>query len=276
MNDSVQPNLPPKPKGKTVVLIRHSQSNENVKVVRMFEGLNRLRNLKPPTLQQIGSTLSIASLTVDSLVSPLGRRQILDMHMILRDQKFWERQKFDLILCSPLIRAQETCEGLLPEKREGIVVMTRADLEEATPFEHVFSGGLVTRIEHFKRWLATRKEEKILIIGHSQYFKRMLGQTSLMRNCDVWQCNFATDSGIDGTAKMAFEWTDLTLLHRTELSEIHPYDGAKLKNSKKGKSVETMGEDVDDDLNGDDPTCRICQVRLFSINVHLIDGNVSL
>ena len=263
MNDPVQGNIPSKEitrsKGKTVVFIRHAQSNENVKVIRMYEGLNLLRNLKPPTLQQIGSTLSISSLTVDSLVSPLGKRQILDMHMILRDEKFWERQKFDLIVCSPLIRAQETCEGLLPKDRDGIDVMTRADLEEATPFEHVFSGGLVTRIESFKHWLAHREEQRILIVGHSQYFKKMLGQTSLMRNCDVWQCDFSTDSGSDGTAKMTFEWTNLTLLHRTELSDVHPSEG--VESSSENKSVQRAGEDVVNDLNEEEPICRICQVR---------------
>lgn len=267
MDDSVQANFPSKEimksKGKTIVFIRHAQSNENVKVIRMYEGLNLLRNLRAPTLQQISSTLSISSLTVDSLVSPLGKRQILDMHMILRDEKFWERHQFDLIVCSPLTRAQETCEGLLPKKRDGIEVTTRADLEEATPFEHVFSGSMVTRIENFKRWLATREEQRILIVGHSQYFKRMLGQKSLMRNCDVWQCDFSTDTGNDGTDKMTFEWTNLTLLHRTELSDAHPSEGVKSSKETESKCEQKIGEDVVNDLNEEEPICRICQVRSF-------------
>ena len=248
-----------KSRKKTLVLVRHAQSNENVKVNKMFEGLTRLRNFKAPTFEHIRSTFSLSSLTIDSLVSPLGKRQILDMHMILRDETFWARQNFDLVVCSPLTRAKETCEGIFPKEPEGLKMLIRDDLEEATPYEHLFNATLLARIERFKHWLASCDEERILIVGHSQYFKKMLGLTSLMRNCDVWQCDFASDEGNQSTDKMTFEYTNLNLLYRTNLSEMHPYD--KMTNSsKKDKINSKLGEDVDNDLREDEPVCRICQV----------------
>ena len=109
------------------------------------------------------------------------------MHRILAEDQFWQKLNPDLIVCSPLIRAKETCEGVLPMDRKGLNVTILPDLEEATPYEHVFSRTLLQRIERFKHWLAHCDEETIVVVGHSQYFKKMLGRASLMRNCDVWK-----------------------------------------------------------------------------------------
>lgn len=257
-----------KKKQKNLVLIRHAQSTENVKVIRFFEGLARIRNFQLPTCDQLRGALSLLSLTIDSAVSQQGKRQILDMHMILRDDKFWSRQSFDLIVCSPLIRARETCKGVLPTDSRETDFMILDDLEEATPYEHVFGATLLTRIERFKVWLDSREEENILVVGHSQYFKKMLGSTTLMRNCDVWQCNFTSDVKFLNSSSnptSTYEWSDINLLHRTELSDIHPYD--KMINSNRGGSTpvdQRAGEDVFNDLHPEEPSCRICQVSILT------------
>ena len=254
-------------KQKNLVLIRHAQSTENVKVIRFFEGLTRLRNYQLPTCEQVMGTFSLLSLTIDSAVSQQGKRQILDMHMILRDDKFWDRQKFDLIVCSPLIRARETCRGILPipSDKNAIEFMILDDLEEATPYEHVFGSSLLMRIKRFTMWLDSREEKNILIVGHSQYFKKMLSSKALMRNCDVWQCDFTSDVGVSTdspTPITAFQWLNINLLHRTELSDIHPYD--KMMNTTgKGNTAaadDKSGEDIYNDLHPDEASCRICQV----------------
>ena len=252
---------------KSIVFIRHAQSEENVKAIQFFDGLSRLRNFQAPSMQQISGTLSLASLNVNAPLSQLGKRQILDMHMILRDKNFWAQQKFDLIVCSPLTRAKETCEGLLPRERDGVNTMIIDDLEEATPYEHVFSATLFQRINKFKHWLANREEKRILVVGHSQYFKKLLGQSSLMRNCDVWQCDFDFDRGNGTTDKLTFEWTNLNLLHRTELSDAHPYDRMLNTKNLSQEIIKTKeGDEVHNDLNDDEPTCRICQVFLTLFN----------
>ena len=248
---------------KSIVFIRHAQSEENVKANRFFEGLSRVRNFQAPSMQQISGTLSLASLTIDAALSQLGKRQILDMHMLLKDKEFWTQQNFDLIVCSPLTRAKETCEGLLPRERDGVNTMIIEDLQEATPYEHVFSATLLKRIDRFKHWLANREEKRILVVGHSQYFKKLLGLSSLMRNCDVWQCDFDFDKGNGTTDKLTFEWTNLNLLHRTELSDAHPYDQMVNSGNLNQDIMKTKDMDeVHNDLDDDEPTCRICQVYL--------------
>ena len=267
-------------KKKNLVLIRHAQSTENVKVIRFFEGLKRLRNFQLPTCEQMTGTLSLLSLTIDSEVSEQGKRQILDMHMILKDDKFWDRQKFDLIVCSPLIRARETCRGILPipSDKNAMEFMIHNDLEEATPYEHVFASTLLTRIKIFTEWLESREEKNILIVGHSQYFKKLLGLKALMRNCDVWQCDFTSDVGVSRdlpTPTTTYQWLNINLLHRTELSNIHPYDEMMNMNGigKAATADEKSGEDVYNDLHPDEPSCRICQVLylLFLFNFTPVD-----
>ena len=102
---------------KTLILIRHAQSEENVKVIDLIEGLQQLRHFRSPGWKCLRSTCSLLQLTIDSLLSPLGEQQIADMHRILEENDFWQQLKPDLIVCSPLIRAAETCEGVLPIDR---------------------------------------------------------------------------------------------------------------------------------------------------------------
>jgi broad specificity phosphatase PhoE len=248
---------------KNIVLIRHAQTEENIKTIQIYEGLVRIRNFQLPTWRQFSSLFTLSLFHLDSKVSILGSRQIIDMHMILKDDKFWDRQKFDLIVCSPLTRAQDTCNGILPIEREEMYVKIVDDLAEATPYEHVFDATLRIRIERFKKWLSEREEKNILIIGHSQYFKKMLELRTLMRNCDVWQADYSkNDEG-----GIAYNWTNLVLLHRTELADMHPYDKLisknkeNVENENENEKAQQEDDEVYNDLNEDEPTCRICQVN---------------
>lgn len=167
-----------------------------------------------------------------------------------------------------------------------MIVTILDDLEEATPFEHVFGATLLERIERFKIWLAARDEENILVVGHSQYFKKMLGLTTLMRNCDVWRCDFTSEPILNNEATCGlsaptatYEWTNLNLLHRTELSDIHPYDkmmNEKNENEKNKKNENEniqIGDDVYNDLHPDEPSCRICQVSGVLLFIPLVAGH---
>jgi broad specificity phosphatase PhoE len=254
-------------KKKNIVLIRHAQTEENIKAIQIYEGILRIRKFQLPTWRQFSSLFTLSLFNLDSKVSILGSRQIIDMHMILRDDKFWDKQRFDLIVCSPLSRAKDTCNGILPIEREDMHVKIVVDLEEATPYEHIFSATLLIRIERFKKWLSEREEENILIIGHSQYFKKMLKLTTLMRNCDVWQADYSKNEGVT-----TYDWNNLVLLHRTELADMHPYDKltSKVKEEKEGNGLAGQEEEeVYNDLNEDEPTCRICQVKYYIIYIYL-------
>ena len=73
-------------------------------------------------------------------------------------------------------------------------------LIEKTPSEWL-PGNLTPftdRIKEFEAWICNQPETNIAIVGHSQYFKKMLELDYKFSNCDVWQlsfdCNFYSDS----------------------------------------------------------------------------------
>eukprot|EP00475_Leptophrys_vorax_P001640 TRINITY_DN108_c0_g1_i1.p2 TRINITY_DN108_c0_g1~~TRINITY_DN108_c0_g1_i1.p2 ORF type:complete len:231 (+),score=56.91 TRINITY_DN108_c0_g1_i1:35-727(+) len=43
----------------------------------------------------------------------------------------------------------------------------------------------VQRVEQFKEWLKQRPEQHIVVVGHSAFFKLMLGESSKMKNCSL-------------------------------------------------------------------------------------------
>jgi hypothetical protein len=51
-----------------------------------------------------------------------------------------------------------------------------------------------SRISQFEEWLQTQPEETVAVVGHSQYFKAMLGLDFKFGNCDVWQVQFDGNS----------------------------------------------------------------------------------
>jgi hypothetical protein len=65
-------------------------------------------------------------------------------------------------------------------------------LSERTPIEWlpIQHDAFTKRIAEFEMWLCQQPEDVIAVVGHSQYFKDMLGLESKFNNVDVWSCQF--------------------------------------------------------------------------------------
>ncbi len=258
---------------KRVILIRHAQSQENVKVYGICEGLIDMRQGK---LSSIGAVLtgscSLLNSTLDSPLSELGKRQIADMKLILRTARFWEKVCPEVVLHSPLQRARDTLYGTLPPPlgRVGMVIRELADLREATPYEHVVSASLNDRIRAFEAILRSEEyagKKTIVVCGHSQYFKKMLGMKIMMQNNDVWEVEFGFERG----AKQCV-WGSPKLLHRTVLAQAHPWDRlvgnipynrgtyTDARDPPSSNGAEPEGEDLVGDLRD----CRMCRICTLS------------
>merc|ERR1712224_797043 len=74
---------------------------------------------------------------------------------------------------------------------------------EKTPAEWtpMYYSGLLTRISDFESWLRRQPEQKIDIVGHSQFFKAMLGLDFKFGNCEVWKVDFDDASTQDNCNK---------------------------------------------------------------------------
>jgi hypothetical protein len=68
---------------------------------------------------------------------------------------------------------------------------------ERTPMEWLNPAALDLRIEEFEEWLDSIQEERICVVGHSQYFKTMLGMSYKFKNCDVWQLTYVPRRSIN-------------------------------------------------------------------------------
>ena len=282
-----------------VTFIRHAESEDNLKVKALCEILVGLRKLKIPTVQQLMKCARLLEYDLDSSLSVLGKRQVVDIAMTLETRKFWD-ESFDYIVHSPLIRATETCLAIVPAEIRN-KCMSLSVLCEITPFEQLMKATIEQKMTSFENWLRSlpTHTSKIVVVGHCQYFNNLLGMKTLMRNCDVWRST-VTLPGLDGGpspgGSAASEirtgrWEAPVLLHRSALSEPHPI-GKVIKgipwlegwsgwgpeqdsgdesdsedvtvDSRRSAARGSGGEEVEDDLT-DEPVCRICQVGVSSV-----------
>lgn len=139
-------------------------------------------------------------------IDQLGKR-------IAKDN-FIKKMGIELVAHSPLKRARQTSLGMLQSvtssttttniqvdssaagsKHPHVSRVVELDLlTERTPKEWLPTHYDVyaRRINDFETWLSQQPEDTIAIVGHSQYFRSMLGLKSKFRNVDVWSLKFDT------------------------------------------------------------------------------------
>jgi phosphohistidine phosphatase SixA len=262
-----------------VIFVRHAESEGNVKEAYCCEAINALSQFQVPTSQQITETLKMLNYNFNSELSDLGKRQAVDMNMILSQEKLWDDFQFDLCVYSPLNRTKETCLTIIPTEFHSKCMSLKC-LEEITPSEHLLKHYLVAKLNEFEHWLVDAPVSKLVIVGHSQYFKKMFKLKSLMRNCDVWRST-ATIHSSDNATPGRCQWSEPVLLHRTELAIPHPLDNIFNANPSTGHqhnphhhhpsvSTSSAATSVDEGDNGDldnnrpeEISCRICQVSEY-------------
>lgn len=262
---------------KRIFLMRHAKSEENEKVYKVCEHLTDFREGRIFSGLSIFGTLYewVKTSTLDSPLSDLGERQVADMRLILRSRRFWESTISDkeVILHSTLQRAKNTLYGTLPHPsaRHGMVIREVESLREATPYEHVDSRALYERIKSFERMLMSEEYDQhrtIVACGHSQYFMKMLKMKLRMNNVDVWEVEFMYDK----VNREYCVWGEPKLAHRSEISEVHPWDvfmnggirGSEEqvhhRNESRHDSSSPAQEDIVNDLQTDGVYTRVCRI----------------
>mmetsp|Transcript_13765 Transcript_13765/g.26703 ORF Transcript_13765/g.26703 Transcript_13765/m.26703 type:complete len:240 (-) Transcript_13765:360-1079(-) len=178
---------------KTVYLVRHAESIENEKLGSLK------RWAKTWSRQDFWHGVSLWSEPnmADTPLSQKGRQQVETLSSKLRKDDFLKTQGVEVVLHSPLERARETCDGVVGSDSDNTYPREElVDLREKTVGEWVpgFKGSLDERIASFERALCARKEERILVVGHSQFFRHMLGMAEKFKNCDVWKVELSRDT----------------------------------------------------------------------------------
>lgn len=194
---------------KTVYLIRHAESEENRRLATLVKSLNGLRKGKWPSRVDVVTSMELLNVgsQIDSSLSKVGKKQIEQIGSILRQDDFLNVKGVELIAHSPLERVRQTSQGLLgsvaprcnksnrvlPSSPSGVRRVVELDfLKERTPLEWlpVNHDAFTSRIAQFEKWLCEQPEKVIVVVGHSQYFKSMLGLDYKFDNCDIWELKF--------------------------------------------------------------------------------------
>mmetsp|Transcript_10934 Transcript_10934/g.26819 ORF Transcript_10934/g.26819 Transcript_10934/m.26819 type:complete len:274 (+) Transcript_10934:244-1065(+) len=178
---------------KRVLLVRHAESEENVQVRAAQDVFSSLSGFRLPKASDFGKMMKLLRLQHDADLSENGRAMVVDARKDLEDKKWLSGPlKPDLVLHSPLKRAVQTYEGMIqPLIQKETPVICSDLLVEKQVSEYAYAqSAFRKRIQRFEQYLDTRPEETILIVGHSQFFRSMLGEASSVRkfkNCDLWE-----------------------------------------------------------------------------------------
>jgi broad specificity phosphatase PhoE len=201
------------PVTKTVFLIRHAESDENRRLASLSKSVKGLGRFRIPKKEDVIASMELINVPaqIDSDVSPRGRAQINALARQLENDDFLKKMGIQLVAHSPLKRARQTSEGMLGCVTAKANVSIEEDcsangkkapsvgrvvelpiLSERTPMEWlpINHDAFTQRIAEFEKWLGEQPEDVIAIVGHSQYFKSMLGLPKKFKNCDVWSLQF--------------------------------------------------------------------------------------
>lgn len=252
---------------KQIFLIRHAHSIENQRIASMFNCLGDLKRFSLPTKKDVGESLELLNITGnhDAPLSDKGLNQCQAMKDMLRENTFVSTNKLALVIHSPLQRAKQTCQELIGCSSDEVIDITSSDqsvttpepsedskplpepirrvlnlsiLEEKSHSEWVFAqSSYEQRVAQFQKWLGEQPESIICVVGHSQYFKTMLGLPFKFDNVDVYSVLLDPQKTTpnepfmmehDGTSSMVRmkpEWHNIKLLHTCNKEKSPADDG---------------------------------------------------
>jgi broad specificity phosphatase PhoE len=233
MSESTQSTEKKKIVTKTIYLIRHAESEENERTQSLTNVVRTLSSFKLPSSKEVSESLQLLNVysQVDSGVSAAGAQQILDMADTLTKEDFLKLKDVNLVMHSPLQRARETSRGLLQclagsdtveELRHQSVtrVIESPILVERTPSEWLPGKfeGYRQRILQWEQFALEQPEQRIAVVGHSQFFKTMLNLDFKFGNCHVWEAQLSSEAKDCEAADAEFptlspQWSGLKQLY---------------------------------------------------------------
>jgi len=187
---------------KTIFLIRHAESAENALMQGVARSWNALKQFSLPALNDLKGGVELASAmatgaTDECLLSENGQAQVAEVRKLLLDHAETLnvlKKEPVVVTCSPMLRAKLTCEGLFKDVLpSGVEVLTLETLREIIPIDYVAPtrwANAKSRILDFEKWVAQQTAPNIVVVGHSHYFRHMLGVDFKFSNCEVWKAKF--------------------------------------------------------------------------------------
>ena len=217
---------------KTVYFIRHAESEENRRLASMKTVFADIGSFAIPKASDFTEGLRwFDHGNADSDVSERGKEQITEMAAILGKADFLNACGIEMVVHSPLVRAKETCKGILECAAPDVVVdpvkrVVELDLmiEKTLTEWSIAHKAYQNRLKDLEKWLSEQSETKIVLVGHSQFFKSLLGLDFKFGNCDVWKSDFDYSLVSGAPAHQpASPWSKLEKLYACE--QVSSRDG---------------------------------------------------
>ena len=127
-------------KAKTIFLVRHAQSDQNVATHKLCRG-------------DAAALFTLANLGVDAPVSEAGQSQLASARQSL--EGLARERNITLVAYSPLQRAVATANAVFGER--GVPMVERAEMVERTAAEYLMPSLMDQRIDVLCEWLASRE-----------------------------------------------------------------------------------------------------------------------
>ena len=187
---------------KTVFLVRHAQSEQNVASARFAEG-------------DISALIDIAAIGYDAPLSKQGESQLREASLAL--DGFAAQRGIALVAHSPYQRAVHTARSLFAEFPRPLVQLP--PLHERTMSEFFFPFLLDRRVAQVCSWLDAREERVIALVGHGAFFARCLGASTVQPNVSIIEATYSPAAGFVPRADDKFAYAGF--------SEPEPPDKAR-------------------------------------------------
>ena len=166
------------PDERTVYLVRHAQSQQNVATAKLAGG-------------NITALADLIMLGYDAPLSSEGEMQLQTAAVSLKD--FAQQQGVALVAHSPYQRAVHTARAVFPAQTQRMVELP--SLHERTISEYFCPWLLDARVAAVRQWLDGREEKVIALVGHGQFFKRCLGARGVQPNVAIVQTVYSAQGG---------------------------------------------------------------------------------
>jgi broad specificity phosphatase PhoE len=190
---------------KKVILVRHAESSNNASKrtwSRTFGSLHL-----PSTWAELGQVASLATFPMDSALTADGLGMIDRQRAAFQD--LMRSSGTTVVIHSHLQRARQTAAGLCAG--EATLKLEECPiLFEKSLGEYVRIASFQTRVSQFKQLLASRQEERVALVGHSAFFRKLVPQMQARKrevgNVSVWRMDLMEDGSWQNVELLVPGW----------------------------------------------------------------------
>lgn len=228
---------------KIVFLIRHAESRSNSSATDMKGAMGAVKSFKLPSGGQLKNGMALLKLKSNSELSQKGVQQVADVAQQMNMDNFLEKSGIERIYSSTMIRAMDTCDGLLGDSAErlSINIYRFHMICEQSHSEKLAMATFEQRVADVRRWLSLRKEKRICLVAHGTFLRYLVNPDVHFNNCTVYRIKMKIWQD-NGKTRWNFE-------HLRKLYEPHSEIRETMPNGFMDPPMYDKAVDGDDDMN---------------------------